>query len=66
MPEPLTFHDLKAAPEGAQVTTGDGYVYTRVGSHWSAPQARKIPPAWLLDPEHSRQPILPVEGTWNA
>jgi hypothetical protein len=53
--------ELKALPQGTTVETANGLRYVKTGAFWSAPVAKRTPPAWLLDPEHSKQPIRVVE-----
>ena len=50
--------ELHKLPVGSKVFTGSGYVYTKEqGGRWSNAHSRNAKASWLLDPEHSVQPI---------
>jgi hypothetical protein len=50
--------ELHNMPVGSTVSTGSGYVYTKqLGGGWSNAHSRNARASWLLDPEHSVQPI---------
>ena len=54
---------LDALPTGSQITTATtshwpGITYTKKDNgRWRMKQAANTPAAWLLDPDHSAQPI---------
>jgi hypothetical protein len=53
-----TVTELHNLPVFSKVSTGSGYVYTKgTGGRWSSTHSLMIPGRWLLDPEHSVQPI---------
>jgi hypothetical protein len=50
--------ELHKMPVGSTVSTGSAYVYTKEqGGRWSNAYSRNAKASWLLDPEHSVQPI---------
>lgn len=56
--------ELHKLPEGSQVFTGCGYVYTKQQGGWSNAYSKNARASWLLDPEHSVQPIrIVLAGT---
>ena len=59
---PTTLRELNALPVGATVLTGGGIAYHRLTTGcWSAPFAKNTPASWLLDPDHSRQPLRVID-----
>lgn len=61
--DPITTRaELNALPVGAIVETGSGLRYRkRENGRWWMRYAQNTPPGWLLDPEHSKQPIRLIE-----
>jgi hypothetical protein len=50
--------ELHKMPVGSKVFTGCGYVYQKEqGGLWSNAYSKNARASWLLDPEHSVQPI---------
>lgn len=50
--------ELHKLPIGSKVSTGCRYVYTKQhGGVWSNAHSKNARASWLLDPEHSVQPI---------
>ena len=49
--------ELHKMPVGSKVSTGCGYVYTKHQGGWSNEHSKNARASWLLDPEHSVQPI---------
>jgi len=59
--KPSELHNM---PVGSTVSTGSGYVYTKEqGGGWSNAYSRNARASWLLDPEHSVQPITVLDVT---
>lgn len=59
----MNAEELKALPTGAVVETGSGIRYTKLeDGYFTAPYAKHTPVRWLLDPEHSKQPVRRIRA----
>lgn len=50
--------ELRGYPPATVVVTADGFRYVKKqNGRWYFECAKDTPSSWLLDPEHSRQPV---------
>lgn len=54
--------DLDALPTHSVVESGSGLRYSKTENGWTAPFSANPNTRWLLNPDHTRQPVRAVTG----